>query len=358
MARQFDLYRVSDTSEASADYFNEVHEDLDLRLHSVEQKASGWDTIVTEFTELGLQRLEQALTPLYEQISGAVGSVAELIQVGTYFSVPSLSAAIPGAGEQQFVVGEDLREKFSPAYYITAFKSDDPLIFMSGYLISYNRTTGVLKLNIDRFNGSASISSWTLTPTVEVAALQQATQAKDAAISAQGSALTYASQASSYSTQANLSLQAANSAKQEAATSAKNALSYVSQSESARNAALTAKGNAETAASNAATTYSSVLAAANNIFNTYLGEFASDPTTGRNGAALQPGMLYYNTTLSKTKFYTGTVWSTFDSTQFLSLAGGTVSGPITLPGAPTQPNHAANRQYSDDAAVAMAIALG
>jgi len=54
--RRFDRYRVADDDEVQAGYFNGVHEDLDLRLHAVEEKAVGWDEEVANFEDVALGR--------------------------------------------------------------------------------------------------------------------------------------------------------------------------------------------------------------------------------------------------------------------------------------------------------------
>ena len=50
--RRFDRYRVADDDEVQASYFNGVHEDVDLRLHAVEEKSVGWDEQVERFMAL------------------------------------------------------------------------------------------------------------------------------------------------------------------------------------------------------------------------------------------------------------------------------------------------------------------
>lgn len=358
MARHFDLYRVTETSEASADYFNEVHEDVDLRLHAVEQRASAWDEVVATFTDIGLQRLEQALTPLYEQVANVGGSISELLQAGTFFNASSLSASTPGLGNKTFVVDASVRANFSPSYYLTAFKANDSSVFMSGYLVSYNRNTGVLTLRVDRFGGTAEIAAWTIAPTVEISALQGAYQARDAAIAAYQTALGYATQAATSQNLAASAQAAAIAGRDQALTAATNAYSYATQAASARDNALIQAQNASTSASQATSIQANVQAIADNILNTYLGQFSTDPTGGKNGAPLQPGMLYYNTTNSETRVYTGSSWVGLNSTQYLSTAGGTLTGALSLAGDPSQDNQASNKGYVDSTALAISIALG
>ena len=65
--RRFDRYRVADDDEVQAAYFNGVHEDVDLRLHAVEEKAVGWDEQVERFEDVALAKIDEALLPILEQ---------------------------------------------------------------------------------------------------------------------------------------------------------------------------------------------------------------------------------------------------------------------------------------------------
>jgi hypothetical protein len=356
--RHFDLYRVTDTSEASAGYFNEVHEDVDLRLHAVELKASGWDEAVATFEEVGLQRLEQALTPLYEQVSGVGGSISELLQAGTFFNATSLSAETPGLGYKTFIIDEGVRANFTPAYYITAFKEDDSTVFMSGYLVSYNRNTGALILKIDRFNGTAEIASWTIAPTVEISALQDAYSARDAAVSAQSAAQTYAGQSATSQSLAASAQAASVGARDSALSAAASAFSYSSQAAAARDQALLHAESALLAKNDSTELYAEVQAIASIVQNLYLGRLSSDPITAKDGSTLQPGMLYYNLTTNTTKFYDGSAWIALNSTQFLSTSGGSLTGSLVLSGPPTEPNQASTKDFTESTALMFSIAMG
>ena len=88
---------------------------------------------------------------------------------------------------------------------------------------------------------------------------------------------------------------------QAAATSASNA------STSASNASTSATNSANSATS-AASSAASALAAFDSFDDRYLGAKASDPTVDNDGDPLNAGDLYYNTTSSVMKVYTGTVW--------------------------------------------------
>lgn len=73
---------------------------------------------------------------------------------------------------------------------------------------------------------------------------------------------------------------------------------------SAATSAMAASNSATSAASSAA----SALAAFDSFDDRYLGSKASDPTVDNDGDPLTSGDLYWNTTLSVMKVYTGSVW--------------------------------------------------
>ena len=127
------------------------------------------------------------------------------------------------------------------------------------------------------------------------AAKEWATKAEDSTVdSSEYSAKHYSAKASASASAASSSASAASTSASNASTSASNA------STSATNAA-----NAQTAAEAAR---DSALAAYDNFDDRYLGAKASDPTLDNAGNALIAGALYFNTTDSAMKLYTGSAW--------------------------------------------------
>lgn len=126
---------------------------------------------------------------------------------------------------------------------------------------------------------------------------------------------------------------------------------------SASNASTSAT-NAANSATSAASSAASALAAFDSFDDRYLGAKASDPTVDNDGDPLNAGDLYYNTTSSVMKVYTGSVWviayvpgdatnisfTPYSTTgaanvqaaiqeltdEKLNLAGGTMTGSITF----------------------------
>lgn len=126
-----------------------------------------------------------------------------------------------------------------------------------------------------------------------------------------------ASAAATSATNAASSASSASTSASNASTSASNAASSASSASSSASSASTSASNAASSATSAATSATSAassaasaLAAFDSFDDRYLGAKASDPTVDNDGDPLNAGDLYYNTTSSVMKVYTGTVWVT------------------------------------------------
>ena len=163
------------------------------------------------------------------------------------------------------------------------------------------------------------------------------TNAATSATSAASSATTATSQASAASTSATNAASSATSATSsastattkasEAATSATNAASSATtastQASNASSSASTASTQATNASNSATAAASSATAAANSadaFDDVYLGTKSSDPTQDNDGDALAEGMLYFNSSTNRLKFYDGSAWNNVEATDTSSLA--------------------------------------
>lgn len=101
-----------------------------------------------------------------------------------------------------------------------------------------------------------------------------------------------------------------------AATSASNA------STSASNAA-TSASNASSSASSAASSASSAAASFDSFDDRYLGAKSSNPTLDNDGNALLTGALYFNTTSTEMRAYTGSTWVSayLPATTYVTITG-------------------------------------
>lgn len=83
----------------------------------------------------------------------------------------------------------------------------------------------------------------------------------------------------------------------------------------------------------------------------YLGPKASDPVLDNDGDPLVGGALFFDTTLKEMRLYNGTEWvaAYVAGDGVLLRSGGTMTGQLTLSGAPMANLHAATKKYVDDA---------
>ena len=90
----------------------------------------------------------------------------------------------------------------------------------------------------------------------------------------------------------------------------------------------------EAAASQTAAGSSATAAAASydSFDDRYLGAKSSDPSVDNDGNALLTGALYWNTTSSEMRVYSGSAWITsyLPASGYLALSGGTMTGAITF----------------------------
>ena len=209
-----------------------------------------------------------------------------------------------------------------------------------------SNTDASTKAYVDSQVGSVSASA-----TAAAASAAAAATSETNAASSASSASTSASNASTSASSASTSASSASTSASNASTSATNAAS----------SATSAASSATSAASSAA----SALAAFDSFDDRYLGAKASDPTVDNDGDPLNAGDLYYNTTSSVMKVYTGSAWviayvpgdavnisftpySSIAATNVqnavqeltdekLNLSGGTMTGNITFNGSQTFP---------------------
>jgi hypothetical protein len=195
-----------------------------------------------------------------------------------------------------------------------------------------------------------------------VAAAASAASASASAASATSSASSASTSASNASTSASNaagSAAAALASQSAAAGSASTASTQASNASTSASNAATSATNASNSATSAASSAASALAAFDSFDDRYLGAKATDPTVDNDGDPLNAGDLYYNTTLSVMKVYTGSAWvmayvpgdaasisfapySTIASNNVqgaiqeltdekLNLTGGTLTGNLTAP---------------------------
>jgi hypothetical protein len=129
-----------------------------------------------------------------------------------------------------------------------------------------------------------------------------------AAAASAAAALTSETNAASSASSASTSASNASTSASNASTSASSASTSASNASTSASNAATSATNAANSATSAASSAASALAAFDSFDDRYLGAKASDPTVDNDGDPLNAGDLYYNTTSSVMKVYTGSVW--------------------------------------------------
>jgi hypothetical protein len=150
-----------------------------------------------------------------------------------------------------------------------------------------------------------------------------ATNSSNHASNSANSATSASASAATATTQAGYALSNAATATTQAGYSTANAtaaLGYSSNSSNFANNSSNFANTASNAANAANAARDAALTAADNFDDTYLGAKASDPTLDNDGAALNAGDLYFNTTSSVLKYYTGSAWLTVEATDVSAYA--------------------------------------
>jgi hypothetical protein len=164
-------------------------------------------------------------------------------------------------------------------------------------------------------SATAAAGSATSAATSASTATTQATSATASATSATGSATAAAGSA----TAAANSATAANTSATNAAASEVAAASSATAAAGSVTAATTQATNAAASAVSAANSAAAAATALDNFDDRYLGQKATDPALDNDGNALITGALYYNTTDSAMRVYTGTGWINASSAQVATM---------------------------------------
>jgi hypothetical protein len=125
-----------------------------------------------------------------------------------------------------------------------------------------------------------------------------------------------------------------------ASTSAGTATTKAGEASASAASASTSAGTATTKAGEASASAASAAAAYDSFDDRYLGAKASNPTLDNDGNALLTGALYWNTTSSEMRVYSGSAWVTayLPAAGYLALSGGTMTGAITFASGQTVAN--------------------
>ena len=184
-----------------------------------------------------------------------------------------------------------------------------------------SKNTATTQAGIATTQATNASTSATNAATSATTATTQAGIATAQATNAATSATAAATSASTATTQAS-----------NASTSATNAATSATAASGSASTASTQASNASTSATNAASSATAAAASYDSFDDRYLGAKASDPTLDNDGNALLTGALYWNTTVSEMRVYSGSAWVTayLPAAGYLALSGGVMTGAITF----------------------------
>jgi len=148
MFNQFDRnYRVTPNTVLSAELWNGVFQNIDLRIIGIEEKKASFEAAEQQLLEVGLRRINETLTP-------AATKIMNLSQLG--FMVASSAALIqPIDGQALSVhlikgVQSDL---FHPSPFVAMVRRSTPDIYAIGQLLHYDRDEARVDMKISSVQG-------------------------------------------------------------------------------------------------------------------------------------------------------------------------------------------------------------
>jgi hypothetical protein len=242
----------------------------DLRASALNEQLDGQIIMIQQIAEENKRGMR---APVYDPALVEDGGVVDM-ELPTKASRAGKTLAFDSNGNP--VVGEDIGNWRGDWAASTAYGVRDIVKDASNYNV-YRCNTAHTSSGSTPISSNTDSAKWDLVVDAEYAA----TQATNAAASASAAATSETNSATSASA---------------SASSASSAASSASSASTAQTAAEAAQAAAETAL--------------DNFTDTYLGAFASDPTTDNDGNALTTGDLYFNTTSNELKVYNGSAWQT------------------------------------------------
>ncbi len=103
---------------------------------------------------MGLQRLDDTFTPVIQE------AIAQLESVGARFEAESLTENEIGLGEMTFVITPGTRASWVVTDYVAISAIDDPDHGLIAGVVSYDRTTGILVVDVTGAIGDGLFDAW------------------------------------------------------------------------------------------------------------------------------------------------------------------------------------------------------
>lgn len=241
---------------------------------------------------------EQALDQLTMEVQQVNETLARSIKLSSTNTMTSTEFTVPATTRANKVLGFDSTGELSVTQELGTYQSNwaASTSYKQRDLVKDASNSNIyICLTAHTSSGSTPIS--TNTDSAKWGLIVDAAAAATSASSASASA----SAASTSASAASSSASAASTSASNASTSATNAATSASNASTSASSASTSATNASTSATNAATSYTT-------FHNQYYGALSSDPSTRPDGSSRTTGDLFFNTTSSTMKTWSGSAW--------------------------------------------------
>jgi hypothetical protein len=154
--RRFEQYALErGINIADPAFWNAILQDLDDRINACEAYSTSVDGAVQNIEALGVERVNATLNPLVAQALAKITSVANLLEAGSASSV-----TIAASGHVTFVIAEGDRTIWPLPAFVSASYVPDPTQYVAGRVVSFDRASGVLVVDIQDHGGAGTYISW------------------------------------------------------------------------------------------------------------------------------------------------------------------------------------------------------
>ncbi len=156
MARRYEAYKIQRGDDlGDPELWNDRFNDLDVRIHANEQDRDALENAVDALEAVALQRLDETLTPIIND------ALAALENIGVAFQAESNDTLAVATGEITVIITPETRGKWilTDTLILT---SADGNASMLGQPSSYDRTNGILIVDIVATTGTGPKTGWSL----------------------------------------------------------------------------------------------------------------------------------------------------------------------------------------------------
>jgi len=152
MPSPLERFRATDRTVFDTTFWQGFLQTLVAEIESVKATRADYEGAIRALNSVGLQRINEALLPAYNEIAAAA-------HLGALFSAHSASDVTPAIGNVTFVIDAEARQRFAPAGYLWATETGGDRS-CAGAFVSYNPETGHLVLDVDTVRGTGAATSW------------------------------------------------------------------------------------------------------------------------------------------------------------------------------------------------------